>query len=132
MRRSLIAVPVAGLVLCAAAGFGLKAMAFSFFLTIPFHEFLMLQAVQRRVAFAWRELGAVLWQSAIVTGCSAIGPLALVTMMGFRFDLSIAMAALAVALSAAGWMCGLWLTRHPLLAELQHVAGVIGHNSKSA
>jgi len=128
MWRSLIALPFAGAVLCVAAGFGLKALAFSFFLTIPLHELLMLQAVQRRVGFAWRELGGILLKSAIVTACSAAGPLALVVATGLRFDLSVGLAVLAAALSAGGWLFGLRLTRHPLLAELQHVVDVILRN----
>ena len=125
MWRSLVGIPIAGIVLFAAAGFGLKALALSFFLTVPLNELLMLQAVQRRVRFAWSELGAVLRRSAVVTACSAAGPLALVAGSGFRFDLSPGMAVLAGALGAAGWLGGLRLTRHPLLGELQHVVDAV-------
>jgi O-antigen/teichoic acid export membrane protein len=127
MWRTVVAVPFAGLLLCgAAAGFGIMAMALCFFVTIPFHEFLMLQAVQRRVGFAWRELGAILRQSAVVTALSASGPLALVAALGFRFDLSLGMAVPVGVLGAVGWLGGLWLTRHPLLGELQRAAALIG------
>jgi O-antigen/teichoic acid export membrane protein len=132
MWRSLVAIPFAGIVLCAAAGFGLEAAALSFFLTVPLSEFLVLQAVQRRVGFAWGELGAVLRRSAVVTACSAAGPLALVAAAGFRFDLSIGMAVLAGALGAAGWLVGLRLTRHPLLDELRHVVDAVGRGAAHA
>ncbi|HWE19898.1 MAG TPA: oligosaccharide flippase family protein [Hyphomicrobiaceae bacterium] len=128
MWRSLVAIPFAAIVLGAAARFGLETLALSFFITVPIYEFLMLQAVQRRVRFAWSELGAVLRRSAVVTACSAAGPLALVAAGGFHFDLSLGMAVVAGALGAAGWLVGLWLTRHPLLGELRYLAHVVGRN----
>jgi O-antigen/teichoic acid export membrane protein len=128
MWRSLVGIPLAGIVLCVAAGFGLQALALSFFITVPLNELLVLQAVQRRVHFAWSELGAVLRRSAVVTACSAAGPLALVAAAGFRFDLSVGIAILAGALGAAGWLGGLRLACHPLFGELQYMIGVIRRN----
>jgi hypothetical protein len=75
------------------------------------------------VAFEWRELVAVLRQGAVVAACSALGPLFLVA--GFGFELPLGLVFVAAALSAIGWLAGLWLTRHPLLAELQDAAAAI-------
>jgi O-antigen/teichoic acid export membrane protein len=123
MWRVLVTLPVSGVVLCSAAGFGLTALALGFFITVPFQELVMFQAVRRSVAFEWRELGAVLRQGAVVAACSALGPLFLVA--GFGFELPLGLVFVAAALSAAGWLAGLWLTRHPLLAELQDAAAMI-------
>jgi O-antigen/teichoic acid export membrane protein len=123
MWRSLVTLPVSGAALCAAAGFGLTALALSFFITVPLQELAMFHAVRGRLGFAWRELGAVLRQGAAVAACSALGPLLVVASAGF--ELPLALTVLAAALSAAGWLAGLWLTRHPLLVELQDAAATI-------
>lgn len=126
MLRCLVTLPLCVVVLCAAANFGLTALALSFFITIPLQEGVMFHAVQRRVGFAWRELGAVLRQGAVVAACAVLGPLALVASMGN--ELSLGMALVAAVMSAIGWFGGLWLTRHPLLAELQDMAAAVARH----
>jgi hypothetical protein len=38
------------------------------------------------------------------------------------------MALVAAVMSAIGWFAGLWLTRHPLLAELQDMAAAVARH----
>jgi hypothetical protein len=74
----LLTCPLAAVVLCSAAYFGIMAMAMAQLVTVPYMMFVALYFVRRHVAFRWREVGAALWRSAIVLATSAAGPIGVV------------------------------------------------------
>jgi O-antigen/teichoic acid export membrane protein len=114
LGRSLSAV-----VLCSSAYFGIMAMAASKLVTLPYQMILSLCFVRRHVPFRWREAGAALWQSAMVTAGTAAGPIGVIALPDFSFDLSMAATALALLLAAIGWVVSVYMTQHPILPELR-------------
>lgn len=101
-----------------AAGHGLRAAALSTLLIVPFNVFLSVLLVRYFVGFQWREFAAAMRKSAVVAVLSAAGPVATAIVSGQHAGMSFAAALLAVILCGAGWLAGLWLTRHPLLHEV--------------
>lgn len=125
LLRGLIAWPLSALLIAGASAFGLTAAALSFFVIIPFQAYVSLYFVRRHIPLEWRELAAASWRSAVIAGCSAIGPACIVAWLGFRFDMSVPTALLAGVLAAIGWFAGVWLTQHPLLREIQLAGNVL-------
>jgi O-antigen/teichoic acid export membrane protein len=113
-----ISLPVSLIVTVAAASHGLYAVALSTFVTIPFHVLVGVQLVRRHLQFRWRDLAAAVRGSAVVAVLSTLGPLVVVLGAGGGGNVSIPMAAVALALAAVGWAAGLWLSDHPVLHEL--------------
>jgi hypothetical protein len=72
------------------------AAALSFLVIVPFQAYVSLAFVRRHVPVPWRALAGACGSSAVVTGCSAAGPLCVVAALGFRFDVPV-LAALLVA-----------------------------------
>ena len=95
LGRSLSAV-----ILCSSAYFGIMAMAASKLVTLPYQMILSFYFVRRHVPFRWREVRAALWRSAMVTAGTAAGPIGVVAISDFGFDLS--MPATAACASAGG------------------------------
>ena len=58
-------------------------------------------------------------------GRTAAGPIGIVALPDFSFDLSIAATALALLLAATGWVAGVYMTQHPVLPELRKAAEAI-------
>ncbi len=129
MRRSIIVWPTSAGIICCAALFGLTAAALSWLLTMPFQAYVSIYFVRRHIAFDWKELGSVLWKSAILTLCSALGPLTVVASTGDRSGLSLDATCVAILLSAIGWGLGLWVTAHPLLSEIQRALPILFRTS---
>jgi O-antigen/teichoic acid export membrane protein len=122
--RSLVIWPLSGAILCAAAFFGLRTLALSLLIVMPFQAVMSIGIVCRHLSLDWRDVIATLRKSAITAGFSAIGPLVLVAFEGFDLDISVGHALIAVVLSGIGWVAGLWLTQHPLLDEFAHAKAV--------
>ena len=122
---SLITLPISAAVLCLFGLLGVKAMAASQLLTIPFQSYIAFRIIRRHVPFAWGALLVAIRGSAGVTLCSTIGPLILIAAHGFDLDLSIAASLTAGLLAAVGWVVGLRLCRHPMLREVEAILGVI-------
>jgi O-antigen/teichoic acid export membrane protein len=122
LLRALIAWPLSAVIIAVAIYFGLTAVAVSYWITIPLQALIAFHFVRRHVDFSWQELIGAMQKSVIVTMGSAAGPLAVVALSGFDFDISIPKAFIAVVLSAIGWLGGLWITRHPLSNEILDVA----------
>jgi O-antigen/teichoic acid export membrane protein len=112
----LISISVCTVVLCGASFFSIEAMAASQFFTIPFQMIVALFFVRRHIPFGWGEVARAVWKSAVVSAFCLLGPLAIIALNGFQMPLADAID--ACLLSALGWAVGLWLTRHPFLAEL--------------
>ncbi len=126
---SLIARPITVLVLCIASFFGLTALAASQFLVVPFQLYMVLHFIRLHVPFRWDELAAAVWKSALVTACSAAGPVAVMAVAGFRSNLSIGGAVVGGLLAVICWAGGVWVTRHPMLIEIQRVFGAMERSS---
>nr|WP_281410121.1 oligosaccharide flippase family protein [Phyllobacterium myrsinacearum] len=111
-------------VICTASFFGLYALAGSQFIVLPFQMYLSLIYVKRHVPFAWSELFHVLYRSGLITAWGIAGPLIVLAVNGFQFDLSIMQACIAGCLSAIGWLAGLFILKHPFLDELEGLARI--------
>ena len=105
-------------ILSLAAPRGLFAVAFSTLLIVPFAGLISLLLVRHVMRFRWLELAAAIQRSAIVAVLSTVGPAAVTIAGDWGIGMPIPVAAIAATLAAAGWIGGLWLTRHPLLYEL--------------
>jgi len=126
MVRSAIVWPVSALVITAGAAFGLKYAALAWLLAVPFQAYVSISAVMRHVDMTWADVFGALRKSAVVTLLSALGPLLVsVEMAGSAESSSIVMLATGIALSALGWFAGLRMTGHPLLTEVQQIAGLV-------
>jgi O-antigen/teichoic acid export membrane protein len=108
-------------VLCFAASFGVVAMAASQLVTIPYMMVVALYYVRRHVALEWREFGAALWKSLLVTLLTVAGPITVIGMSDAGSDLSISATSLVILVAAVGWLGGILLTRHQILVELTHI-----------
>ena len=118
--RSGAAVGLCSAAYLAIAHFGVMAMAASQLVNLPFQMLVALWFVRRHIAFRWREIPVALWKSAVVTATSAAGPCLLVASSDLSFDVSVPEALLAALLAALGWLAGVLMTGHPVLAELRN------------
>ena len=101
---------------------GLRATALSMLLIVPFNSLLSLLLVRFVVGFRWIDLAYAMRKSAVCAALSAVGPATLALATWRLPDIPLAAAMLAMLLALLGWFGGLWLTRHPLLDEVVHVA----------
>jgi lipopolysaccharide exporter len=108
-----------------AAGHGLQAVAATQFITGPLQVYVALWFIRRHVAFGWSEFARPLLTSGVVALCAAAPAAAVIAAEGFPHDVSFATASLAGAAAAAGWLCGLFATAHPLVAELRSIGSQI-------
>ena len=120
MRRALIIFPISAIILAAATFFGLMAVALSLLLAIPFQAIVSLQFIKRHIDVAWLDILYAVGKSLAVAAAAALGPLAIVINSG-SFDISIGRGLLAGSLAALGWIGGVTLTRHPILAEIVEI-----------
>jgi len=120
--RVLIFVPVAVAIIGGAAFLGIEAVAWSMMLVIPLNAFIALIFVRRRIGVGFADCARATWRSALVALATAAGPVALGLAVSPRFHLTIPEGAIGLVLAAAGWLLGLWATRHPLFVELLRLA----------
>jgi O-antigen/teichoic acid export membrane protein len=109
-------------ILYVAAQRGLHAAALGMLLIVPLNSLISLLLVRFVIDFRWVEVAAATRRSAVCSLLSAAGPALTAITVGRHANLSIVALMLAMALAAAGWIGGLWLTRHPLLREVIRVA----------
>jgi O-antigen/teichoic acid export membrane protein len=102
-----------------AAHYGILAVAFSTFFTIPFSVGLSMLVVRAHITFAWREFADAITKSAVVAGLSSVGPLAVFAIRG-AISVPLPQMAMGIMLSGVGWLAGLWLTGHPMLREIRN------------
>lgn len=119
LLRALIAWPISLIIITVAVFFGLRAVAFSYWITIPLQAFVAFYFVRRHIGFSWSDLASAMKKSGMVTVCSAAGPTALVAISGFDFDMGTVKAMIAGLLAAIGWLGALCITKHPLLSEIE-------------
>jgi O-antigen/teichoic acid export membrane protein len=123
--RAVIAWPISAVILSIGAYFGLKAMAFSMLLAVPFQAYVAIHAVRKHIEMTWGEILLALRKSFFVTLITAAGPLAMVALAGFTFDLSVIEGIAAGLLAAPCWLVGLWITKHPFISELLHLLAAL-------
>ncbi|TCZ57274.1 oligosaccharide flippase family protein [Roseicella aquatilis] len=100
------------------ADYGPKAVALCFLAVTPAYSIIGLACLRRAVRFTWGELLAVLGRSAGVTVACMAGPALLLASGLVPMEMSLVAALGIAALAGLGWLLGLWIARHPLLAEM--------------
>jgi O-antigen/teichoic acid export membrane protein len=117
--RALIVFPVSGILLSLAVTYGgLQAGVLCMLVTFPFQAWVALSFVRRRLRLGYGEIATALWKSGVVAMASIAGPLAVVSVSGTGFELSLGQAFLAGLSALCGWGTALVLTRHPLFDEI--------------
>jgi O-antigen/teichoic acid export membrane protein len=105
---------------------GLEAIAYGTILSMTLTGLASLWLVQSLIPFQWTQLARSLGKSALLALCSNIGPCLLL----INADSTGARAAVEIVLSGAvlgalGWLAGLWVTAHPLFAQLRHAGEAV-------
>jgi O-antigen/teichoic acid export membrane protein len=123
---SLISLPPSILLIFLASPFGLQAVAATQLINAPLQVIVALSFIRRQIGVSWLEIALAVRRSAVVALCAAAAP-ALVVIIhgGFGNTMSLAAAALASVGAGLGWIAGLILADHPLLAELRDGLRVI-------
>jgi O-antigen/teichoic acid export membrane protein len=119
LNSSLISLPPSLLLILASSFFGVKAVAASALLTLPFQVAIALYFVCRRLDLSLTDLLRALFKSGMVTLCSSIGVLVcagLVEHGAIGPLLGLVCACLSMAVC---WLAALIAIRHPLLPRLQ-------------
>lgn len=114
-------------VLTYAAHYGIRAVAFSTFVTVPFNVGLSVLVVRAHITFSSREFARAIIKSAVVAGLSAVGPLIVIAYRETGGPSTLAIA-IATSLGGVGWLVGLRLTHHPLFREVGEVVVVIARS----
>jgi hypothetical protein len=110
-----------------SAHYGIRAVAFSTFVTVPFNVGLSVLVVRAHITFSSRESSRAIIKSAVVAGLSAVGPLIVIAFRETGGPSTLAIA-IATSLGGVGWLAGLWLTHHPLFGEVREVVEVIARS----
>jgi O-antigen/teichoic acid export membrane protein len=118
---SLISLPPSLLAIFVASFFGVRAVAASTLVTLPFQAFVAFYFVSRHLAISPMELVRATQRSGIVTVCSIAGVLVSMVIAELLSSGTVVELVLAGVLSAIGWWLGLTITNHPLLAQLRLV-----------
>jgi O-antigen/teichoic acid export membrane protein len=128
LTASLISLPPSMLLVAWAATHSVQAVAATMLITGPFQVYVALCFIRRYVPFRWAEMGAATWRSALVALASASAPIATVALSG-GFDVTLPAMFVASVAALLGWLFGLALTEHPLLAEMRilvrHIASTV-------
>lgn len=117
------ALPMSTIIFLVAAQIGLYAAALSFLVFVPLSALVDLHYLRRRVPVTPGELLRVLRKPLVVTIATAIGPALFVAFLGFAMPVETAL--LAGLSGIAGWIAGVFLSRHPLAGEVTDVAAAI-------
>jgi O-antigen/teichoic acid export membrane protein len=107
-----------------AARHGLHAAALSTLVILPCNGLLAVGIARHFLEFRWGDLFAATRKSLAVTVLCAAGP-ALILLVRGGPDLGLGITVLALAIGGLGWLAGLRVTRHPLLAEISRFVGAV-------
>jgi O-antigen/teichoic acid export membrane protein len=119
---SLISLPPSLIIILIASFFGIEAVAASALLTLPFQAFVTIYFISRHLLMKPRELMIATLKSAIVTLCSSAGAIVSITIIHAGLMGPFSGLFLAMILAISGWLFGLMITAHPLLAHLRSAA----------
>lgn len=123
MMRSLAVFPLCALISTCSAFFGLQVLALSNWVTSPLQLAISAHYLFRNLKIPVSDVARSMLPSAIMTLTAGMGPLACVAYWGADLDASEVI--LASLLAVAGWVIGIYLTNHPLKAEI-HRAITLG------
>ncbi|MGY3604075.1 MULTISPECIES: oligosaccharide flippase family protein [unclassified Bradyrhizobium] len=119
---SLISLPPSLLVIFVASFFGVKAVAASAVLTLPFQATVAIYFIARHLDIGWSDLFDAIFKSAIVTLLTS----SVVAVCAAMVDYAVLGPVLGLGLAclSAGicWLSGMMITEHPLLTRLQVAA----------
>ncbi|MER2507863.1 MAG: oligosaccharide flippase family protein [Amaricoccus sp.] len=118
LRASLISLPPSIIAIVVAANFGIEAVAASLLVIAPFQMLVALRFVSRAIGLRWRDLPRASYRSAIVTLATSAAPLLVIALSPAGFDLGWLATAVAISGAGAGWLAAVWLTGHPVWAEV--------------
>ena len=111
--------PVLTLLLAASAYLGgLFGVACCMTVVVPVQAAVTIVPVINRVGIGWSELAAAVWRSGLTAMATVSLPLAVFHAEHPHFAFSIMQGVVAGVLGFIGWLAALWLTNHPLFAEL--------------
>lgn len=122
LMASLISLPPSMVVTLASAFFGVKMLAASALLTLPFQAGVSTYFVCRSLGIGLGEVAGALRQSVIVTACATVGVFASEFLIERHYVAPLPGLILAAIVALAGWVIGLRLTRHLLLVRLLSAA----------
>lgn len=122
--RSIATWPLSAALLIWAGFYGATAVAASLLIIIPLQALTSLWFVRRELKLPFVEIAAALRGSLVVTLFSVAGPLAWVWARG-GFQMSLFEAIGMSAACGAGWLIGLWLTRHAMWGELNRTLSIV-------
>jgi O-antigen/teichoic acid export membrane protein len=120
---SLISLPPSLLVIFVASFFGVKAVAASALLTLPFQAAVAIYFISRHLGFGPRDLLGTMLKSGVVTLVSSAPAAICAVMVDQGLLRPIPGLGLAGAFTAVCWLFSMALTGHPLLPRLQLAAG---------
>jgi O-antigen/teichoic acid export membrane protein len=106
-------------VLVLMARHGLEMVAWSMYPVFAIGGLLSLLAVRRRIKFDWRELGASLMPSVVVTFFAVVGPIAIFLSAK---DMTLLLNGAAILTAWLGWILGLYISSHPMWSEICRAA----------
>lgn len=119
LSLNLLSLPPSFALLAVAAPFGLEAVAASGLVIAPFQIWLALIFVRRSIPFTWGELAQSIRASILVTLCAAMPPAVVAASSSVGLAPTSLPVTLAALLGAAvGWLAGLHIAHHPLLAMM--------------
>ena len=122
LTSSLISLPPSLLLIFVASFFGIQAVAASALLTLPFQAAVAIYFVSGHLKVSRSDLVDATLKSGVVTICSSAGIIVSAVLAQNGLIGPIVELILAGVLAAAGWLVGLIMTRHPLLARVQSAA----------
>ena len=125
LTTSLISLPPSLLVIFIASFFGVRAVAASALLTLPFQAIVAIYFISRQLDFSCTDLLRATKKSALVTACSCAGVMVSIVINNFSLALPVFWFFVAIIASLAGWCAGLAITGHPLLVHLCRAANTV-------
>ena len=132
LAATLVTWPVSIITMSIAAYFGIHMMVWAMLIVMPVQTAVGLYYVRRRIPFTARAYAAAIGPSALVTLCTAIGPLLMVLAAGLRFDLSVALFLCGGVLALPGWAAGVWLAGHPVKNDLAQLLSDVRSATRSS
>jgi O-antigen/teichoic acid export membrane protein len=122
MVSSLISLPPSLLVIFAASFFGVKAVAASALLTLPFQAAVAIFFISRHLDIRLSDLVRATFKSGIVALCSSAAAAVCALMVEFGMLGPILGLGLACVSTTICWLASMIVTEHPLLPRLQLAA----------
>jgi len=116
--QSLITIPPSLLIILLASFHGIEAVAATIWVTAPLQVLVALAFIRRHLPIALGEIVEAVRPGALIALCTAAGPALVIVLSNLRLDISTPAFVVAVFLAGCGWILGLQVSGHPLLAEI--------------